>query len=386
LEAKKKDFTFFVGAVGQSYSTPYFSGVAAKDFGTGFQYTKKFEPATGKKKSGCRGVGCYTNHGTFELSTVVAYTGNKPTALQGVVYHWRGLQLQGTAGLLEKRTYFTGQSTLRFQHFSFDVGRQTFIWQGKRSTVTSGSASLWLGPVNAHTSVYRSQNAAGENAGTGLRLGPVQVNADAFFSRQHSLTGSVIEKLSRRFSISQFVTRSAGHTAVNFGGSYTSNLVTASVSYQQQFIPFGKVPFQKVLSLTLAFQLPHGTTVNVATVAAPNGGTKVTAYGGTYVEAPWLPSAAQGRGGGRAKIGGVVVRGKVSDAYGPIEGAAVEVGGQLVYTNTEGVFEARFKKNREVSVRVVPEEFSTPGNWECVSCPASVTPGTPIQITVRRKP
>src|SRR5882762_4532312 len=134
LEAKKKDFTFFVGAVGQSYSTPYFSGVAAKDFGTGFQYTKKFEPATGKKKSGCRGVGCYTNHGTFELSTVVAYTGNKPTALQGVVYHWRGLQLQGTAGLLEKRTYFTGQSTLRFQHFSFDVGRQTFIWQGKRST------------------------------------------------------------------------------------------------------------------------------------------------------------------------------------------------------------------------------------------------------------
>jgi len=42
-KSDKSSFVLFVGAVGQSYSAPFFSGATAKRFGTGFQYTKKFD-------------------------------------------------------------------------------------------------------------------------------------------------------------------------------------------------------------------------------------------------------------------------------------------------------------------------------------------------------
>src|SRR5260370_317449 len=117
----KSTLAVFVGAVGQSYSAPFFSGATAKEFGTGFQYTRKFEP--NNRKTACRGFGCPTRSGTFELSTVGAYTNGKLTALEGATYRWKGLVLQGTAGLLEKRSYFIGQATERFRHASCDSGR-----------------------------------------------------------------------------------------------------------------------------------------------------------------------------------------------------------------------------------------------------------------------
>jgi hypothetical protein len=158
------------------------------------------------------------------------------------------------------------------------------------------------------------------------------------------------------------------------------------VGYQEAFIPFGTVPFQKVLNITLAFQLPHGTSLNLATVAAPNGGTKWSAYAGTYVQAPWLPAASSGRGTGRARIAGYVVTGRVVDAYGvEVTGAAIVVNGATTYTGTDGKFVARIKKNETVNVVIDLEDFTAPGTWEVVSAPASAVPGTEIEITVRRK-
>jgi len=371
LQAQRKfvgsTLNIFTGAVGESYSTPFFSGAIAKRFGTGFQFTGKFQH--------------------WDLSTVEAYTNGRLTTLQGAMYHWRGLTLQGTAGLLEGRTYLIGQSTWRFNHASLDAGRQTFIWQGQHSTVTSGNVSAWAGPLDAHAGLYRSSLARGENTGAGLRLGLLTLRGDMFLSPGHrTLTGSVAEKLSRRWSLSQFITRSGNQTSVNFGGSYTSNLVTASLGYAQAFIPFANVPFQKVLSVTLAFQLPHGTSLNLATVAAPTGGVRWSSYGGTYVQAPWLPSPSSQRLAGRTRIRGVEVRGKVVDQFGvAVCGAAIVVNGETVYSDTQGVFIARVKRNRTVTLLINLEGFTAPGNWEVLSAPVSTQPGSPVEITVRRK-
>ena len=250
----------------------------------------------------------------------------------------------------------------------------------------TASANAWGGPVNAHGGVYHSNFSMGESAGAGVRLGPVDVYGDSFWSRgQHTLTGSVYERFTRRWTLSQFVTRSGGKTSVNFGGSYTSNLVTASVGYTQAFVPYSNTPFQKVISITLAFQLPIGK-LNVGTVASPGGGVKWSTYGDTYVQAPWLPTAAGQRAQGRTKIRGVVVEGRVVDSFGvPVVGAAVDVNGQTFYTDDNGKFSARVKKNVAVTLTVNVEAFSTPGKWECVSCPATATPGEDISITVRRR-
>lgn len=369
IQARRKgvdsSFAVFAGAVGEAYSAPFFSGLQAKKFGAGFQFTKKFEH--------------------WDLSTVQAFTNGRVTTLQGARYHWRGLELQGTAGLLERRAYFIGQATQRLSHALVEVGRQTFIWQSQSSTVTSGNVSAWYGPLTAHASAYRSSLARGENAGVGLRLGRFTMRGDSYWSKQRVLSGSVYEQFTRHWSLSQFITRSGGNTSVNFGASYTSNLVTASVGWQEAFIPFGNVPFQKVLSVTLAFQLPHGTSLNLATVAAPNGGVRWSSYGGTYLQAPWLPASKSVGGSGR-KIRGFEVKGRVLDQFGsPVCGAAVVVNGATTYSDLQGQFVARVKRNASVDLLVDVDSFTAPGTWEVVATPASAVPGSEIQITVRRK-
>jgi hypothetical protein len=379
--------TMFAGAVGQAYSTPFFSGLSAHRVGAGFAYTKRWEPG---KRTSCRGAGCLSNHGILELSTVEAYTNGKLTALEGGSYQWRGLSLLGTAGLLEGKTYATADASYRFSHAAFDVGRQVFIWRTERSTVQSGNVSTWIGPVTTHAGWFSSHTATGKTAGAGLRFGPVTTSGDIFLSSgQRILSGSVMEKLSRHFSLSQFYTRSGNQQSFNFGGSFTSNPVTLTVGWQQVFVPFATAaPFQKVLSVTLAFQLPHSTTLNLATVAAPTGGTRWSAYGGTYAETPWLPGTSSGQSVGRAQIGRYGVTGHVVGADGVgVEGIAVQVGDQLVYSNATGEFAARFRKARQVAVGVLLTESTSPGSWTVVSCPGTATPsGVPIQIQVRREP
>lgn len=81
-----------------------------------------------------------------------------------------------------------------------------------------------------------------------------------------------------------------------------------------------------------------------------------------------------------------MVQGRVLDAYGgAVEGIAVDVGGQLVYSNATGEFTARFRKAPTVSVSVALAESTAPGLWTVVSSAGTVIPGgEPVRIQVRR--
>jgi hypothetical protein len=76
-------------------------------------------------------------------------------------------------------------------------------------------------------------------------------------------------------------------------------------------------------------------------------------------------------GGGIARY---VVRGIVRDDQGnPIEGAAVELGGEMVFTNSSGEFLLRTKSPRRWSLSVRTGDFLLPGLWEVSAAPAEVT-------------
>lgn len=371
LEADRKrnnsDLAFFAGAVGQSYSTPWFSGERTDSVGAGLLYSRTFS--------------------SVKLTTIEAWSHGRLTALEGGAWHWRGLEAKGTAGLLERRAYFIGQGSWKLPHASLDGSRQTYIWQGQRSTVTGAGVAAWYGPVDAHANIFRSTLALGKTAGAGLHVGPLTVREDVFLSRgSRTLSTSITEQYSRHWSLSQFITRSGGSTSLNFGAGYTSNVVTASVGYSQQFIPFGRVPFAKVLTVGLSFQLPHGSTLNVATVAAPDGGSvRWTTYGGTFVQAPWL-SSPQDRGTHVRKISGTEFKGRVVDQYGsPVQGAAIVVSGQTTYSDSTGSFTARLRKHDSATILVDVDNFSAPGSWTLVSCPQLMQAGTMVEIVVRRK-
>jgi hypothetical protein len=86
----------------------------------------------------------------------------------------------------------------------------------------------------------------------------------------------------------------------------------------------------------------------------------------------------------------LVVRGIVRDEAGvPIEGAAVDLNGEVVYTNSGGQFFLRTKHPAQYSVKVRLGEFLLPGEWEVVNAPETATAAeesraVPIAITLRR--
>lgn len=367
FDAKRKrdsdDFEFFAGAVGEMYSVPYFQGTTTDSYGAGARYTRRMR--------------------SVKFTTVEAFTHNRLTTLQGAAWHWRGLEMKGTAGLLERQRYLIGEANWRLSHAALDGSRQTYLWQGQRSTVTSAGASIWFGRFDAHSNIYRSTLAAGETAGAGVRLSIFTVRGDAFWSAaERTQTASVTERL-RRWSLTQFITRSNGNTTVNFGGSYTSNLVTASLGWTQQFVPFSAVPFQKVLTVSLGFQLPHGTNLNIGTVASPTGGVKWSTYGGSYFQTAGSGHSAEQH---ERHIGGFEIKGNVLDQFGaPVCGAAIVVGGSTTYSDSRGAFTARIRKRTDATVVIDLDSFTTPGNWEIVSSPSTASPDAVIAVVLKRK-
>ncbi len=84
----------------------------------------------------------------------------------------------------------------------------------------------------------------------------------------------------------------------------------------------------------------------------------------------------RGGEGGSARKGTLyknVVRGRVINETGkPIFGAALRVDGELVFTNSEGIFFVRRKKAKELRLEVLLDQFMFPGAYEVLSVPRTV--------------
>lgn len=278
------------------------------------------------------------------------------------------MYFSGTGGWVENAGQLNGTVQYQTQPFSASVARSTYRFNGDTATTDSEAASATLGALNLHASAFQGR-ANGETFGATLRAGWLQVDGNEFFSRAgRTITGSFTQRLSRRFSVSEYYTRQGNQSAVNFGGAYTSNAVSISAAYQQMFFPFASVPFAKVLSLRFDFQLPHSTSAHVDLQATPGQAIRWTGYGASYVQ---TGVEIAGQASAPSKVHGVEISGFVRDKSGmPVEGAAVKVGDKIAYTDFNGKFTARFGKPGAQAVEVLLEEFTAPGNWEVVSCEA----------------
>lgn len=72
-------------------------------------------------------------------------------------------------------------------------------------------------------------------------------------------------------------------------------------------------------------------------------------------------------------MGRYLVRGVVRDEAGaPVEGAAVELGGELTFTNSRGEFFLRTRRPHRLPLSVELDQFLLPGAWQVVSAPEEV--------------
>jgi hypothetical protein len=189
--------------------------------------------------------------------------------------------------------------------------------------------------------------------------------------RSSNLSGTVRETISPKLSMLQVVTHSRGNTNVMFGGSYAVNRFAVSVDYQTLYLPFAANPFQQGVSVTLRLRLFGNFEVNGQTFRSSDGKLRYSAGASTLL----IHNLQKGGNGGEVfTMPKFVVRGHVRDQSGaPIEGAALRIGDELVYTNAYGEFLVRQKKAGLLRLEIVLGEFLNTLRFRVIAAPPTVT-------------
>jgi hypothetical protein len=243
----------------------------------------------------------------------------------------------------------------------------------------------------------------GTNFYGGRRIGKrYDVNANYFESQPQGtgnlpgqktgvLSGTVREEISPRFGVLQLISRTAGQTTFAFGGNFTSNRLQLIADYQNVYLPFRPAhPFEQALALNVAFRITGPLQVTAASNVAPDGSMRYSFGMNTYFYR--FGGLMSHNSPGSFSIAKYLVQGVVKDDQSnPVEGAALHIGKQVVYTDSLGHFMARFPKRGVFQLSVAPEEFITNGIYQVVSAPSEVRAesedtSSEVQVVIRRIP
>ena len=277
----------------------------------------------------------------------------------------------------------------------------------QQATVNQLSTDFHLRRFYFGSGLFSSQasgrSTQGMNIYVGRRIGQrFELNANYFESKPKSvqgmpsasmtiLSGTVRENLSSRFSLLQLISRTAGQTTFAFGGDFTSNRFQVRADYQNVYLPFRPMnPFEQALALNVMVRVVGPWQVNAASNVAPDGRLRYS-----FGVSTWLyrqrGMAVNAVSQDSFSIAKYVIQGVVRDEAGqPVEGAALHIGKEVVYTDSSGRFQVRFPKHGPYSLSVAAGEFFSNLTYEQVSAPPQVRAesdaiATDVQVTVRQK-
>ena len=256
----------------------------------------------------------------------------------------------------------------------------------ERATVNGFGVWTSLATVQLYGSLF--QSSVGSEKSSAMALGTRRQitrrletgisylrSANAHGQSSHSVVGNVREILSSRLSFNQEITHEYGQTNVAFGGSFLSNFMTVSVDYQTVFLPFLQdtpSQFRQVVSIGLHFQLPHGLQLNAETNVNPLGKIGYTSYMSTYAYRG-MQQASPGVIGCRQFFPEHRARPSARHARRPCHrGAALLIGSDLVFSDSDGHFLLRLKSEKSLNLSVSLEDFTAPGQYAVVSAPSVV--------------
>jgi len=274
--------------------------------------------------------------------------------------------------------------------FTLGVGRQNFVQDSAdsqtpiRASGNSAFAGGRVGGFRLNAGVYDSRSDGIRNLSSYVAAGRQLtgwLDAEAFLlqsrpSGRPATTTPIVnlrERLSSRVSLMQQVILQDGSPRIQFGGTLLTSVGEIGVDYQivhQPFAPFD--PFRSAISLTARLQLGRYTT-SLGTYVQPDGRVDYAANAGTFLYLGEFGVQPQRIGGG-AGIARYLIRGRVIDETGtPVEGAAIDLGGETVFTNSRGEFLLRTRRPARYAVAVKLDEFLLPGSWQLQTAPESVT-------------
>jgi len=251
-----------------------------------------------------------------------------------------------------------------------------------RASVNQAQGSFDAAQFRLGAGIFQSHSAVASNLAGNLSVARRITNSIDFAASYFrtlsgqippvsSLSTSIRETLSPKLSLLQIVNYSEGRTKVLFGGSYVTNRFTVSVDYQTLYMPFLVNPFSQGISISLRVRLFRSLQVNAQTFRSGDGHLRYTASGDTLLTTKFR--AAGSNGEDSFKHLRYTVRGHVQDQTGgPIEGAAIRIGEQLVFTSEDGKFFVRRNKAGNLTLEVVLTEFLNSTPFHLVLAPSSV--------------
>ena len=271
----------------------------------------------------------------------------------------------------------------------------------EEATVNNLGAEFHIAHTNFGAGLFNSGVAGRQTNGTNFYVGQrihdrLEVTGNYFQSRtgqakpQSMVTGTFREILSPRFSLLQLVTHASGQWNLAYGGQFLTNRFSASVDYQNVYLPFQpQKPFQQALMVNVSARILGPLQLTAASSVAPDGHIRYTFGGTTYL---YRYKGLMGRqfSPDSYSFPKYVVQGVVRDDQGnPVEGAALHINGAVVYTDDSGHFLYRDRKHAPVKFEVAPEEFLVPGIYQLVKAPALVTPeledrASNVEVVIRR--
>lgn len=385
LRNSKGELDVFVGAAGDAFMSPYFSGIKHTQLGGGFSYKRAITKS-------------------FMLGTIQASVVGKVTSLGEAEYQWRSFRFRTEDGLMQGNASYNYDALFASRHFGADLSQATFLYTQEpgqpvllidRTTYESVSANSQFGVWSGNASIFHSTQNMGESFGTGLNFRPFSVSGNYFTSKGQRIALLTLTERSLHWGLTQYISRTdlrgQSNIGVNFGGYYTSNAWTAQIGYSEQYYPLLAQPFLKTLTASLSIHF-HALSVNAQTITTPGGKLTWATYGNDYLQqrVP-IPAIGNGQLSGAhitqsGHSGKYIIQGVVVDDKGvPVSGAAILVGkSDEVYTDSQGQFSVR-EKHAENTIKVDCDGFMAGGQWDVVSAPSTGKPGSVVKIIVRRK-
>jgi hypothetical protein len=271
----------------------------------------------------------------------------------------------------------------------FTAGHENFLApQGsltapfERASVNQLQSSFDVAQFRLGAGLFESHGPVARNVSDGFTISrSITRNIDASASYYQNISGprpranyliaTVREVISPKLSLLEVINRTQGNPMFLFGGSYTTNRISVDVDYQTMYMPFLANPLVTGIGVTLHVKLWRGFQINAATFRSPDGKLRYTASGATLLTPSFRPAGDQERS---PKMGEYIVRGYVRDERGsPIEGAAILIGDQTVFSNEAGAFLLRLNKRQQLPLTVTVAEFLNPLRFTVVFAPPTVT-------------
>jgi hypothetical protein len=255
-----------------------------------------------------------------------------------------------------------------------------------RALVHQASTSFNWFDFRLNGTVFFSESGDSRNRGTmfsASRNITQHVEAGIEFYRTHtklnrldtqSYTVHVREAFTQKLSLTQYVSRSNGQTSLNVGGEFNSGRFTIGVSHDTSYVPLRPAevggPFVRVYNVSLRFRPFRNLEVAGQTVLTPSGRVRYTAQASDYY---YRYAGLEGGPLQSTRIGRFVVKGVVlDDDEKPVAGAALQIDGQVLFTDSEGRFIARFPRHGRESFKVLLDDFLTNAFYEVQSAPTTV--------------